>query len=92
MIMNVTTILTGVNILLVLGLMFVYVKSCMKIKSGFIVGLLIFAALFLIQNVVSFYYFVTMMPYYVNGVDIHVLVLTILQTLAFGVLTYNTWR
>jgi hypothetical protein len=61
-------------------------------RSSFTAGLLSFAALFLVQNIVSFYYFVTMMPYYANGLDVHVFLLTILQTFAFGILNYITWK
>jgi hypothetical protein len=92
MIMNATTALTGLNILLIAGLLFVYVRNLIKIRSNFTVGLIIFAGLFLVQNAVSFYFFITMMPYYAHGLEVHVFVLTLLQTVAFGIMSYFTWR
>lgn len=90
--MGITTILTGVNIILVIGLLWVYLRNLQKMKSMFTLGLVIFASLFLLQNAVSFYFFITMMPYFVNEVESHVFILTFLQTLAFGVMNWITWR
>ena len=90
--MNISTYLTGLNILLILSLLFVYWKNMKRIRSLFTLGLFIFAGLFLLQNVVSFYFSVTMMPYYVEGVETFVFLLTILQTFAFIILNYITWK
>lgn len=84
--MSVTTLLTGVSTLLLLGLVSVYYKNLKKIKSNFTVGLLIFAALFLVQTIVSLLYFVTMKNYYAPEVAVHVFILTLLQTIGFGIL------
>lgn len=90
--MTLTTWLAGINVVLLLSILFVYYKSLVKLKSGFTLGLALFAALFLLQNAVSFYYFTTMMPYFVDAVETHVFILTILQTLAFLVLNWITWK
>ena len=90
--MNATTILTVVSTLLLLGLLFVYYKNLRTAKSKFTTGLFIFALLFFIQNVVSLYYFVTMMDYYSPEVEVHVFILTLLQALGFGVLLKITWE
>ena len=90
--MNITTILTGISTILLLALMYIYYKNLRKIKSNFTIGLFIFAALFLIQNIVSLYYFITMMEYYAPEVEIHVFILTLLQTIGFGVLLKITWE
>ena len=91
-IMNITTILTGVSTILLLGLLFVYYKSLKKIKSNFTIGLFIFALLFLIQNLISLYYFITMMNYYAPEVEKHVFILTLLQMIGFGILLKITWE
>lgn len=92
MLMNFTTTLTLISILLLLGLLYVYSKNLKKIKSKFTIGLFLFALLFLIQNLMSFYYYLTMMKYYAPEVEVHVFILTLLQTIAFGILLKLTWE
>ena len=86
MLMNITTILTTVSALALAGLLYIYIKNLKNIKSKFTIGLFIFAVLFLIQNLVSLYYYLTMMDYYSPEVEVHVFILTLLQTAAFLVL------
>ena len=90
--MKVISILTLVSIVMLLLLIYVYCKSLKKIKSSFTVGLLIFAVLFLVQNIVSIYYYLTMMDYYVPAVEKHVFIFTLLQTVGFGILLKITWE
>lgn len=85
-------IFTGVNLLLVAALFAVYLRMCLKTGSLFTLGLLIFAGMFLLQNAVSFYFFITMMPYFVPEVANYVLILTVLQTIAFAILNWITWK
>lgn len=92
LIMNVTTVLTAISTILLLGLVYVYYKNLRKIRSNFTIGLLIFAVLFLIQNIVSLYYFITMMKYYAPEVEVHVFILTLLQAIGFGILLKITWE
>ena len=92
MLMNFTTILTGISTLLLLGLLYVYYKNLQNIKSKFTIGLFLFAILFLIQNFVSLYYFITMVDYYVPEVEVHVFIITLLQTIGFLVLLKITWE
>ena len=92
LIMNITTSLTGVSTLLLLGLLYIYYKNLKKIKSNFTIGLFIFALLFLVQNLVSLYYYITMMKYYAPEVEIHVFILTLLQAIGFAILLKITWE
>ena len=92
LIMNLTTIMTGVSILAILGLLYVYYKNLSNIKSKFTIGLFIFALMLLLQNIVSLYYYTTMMKYYVPEVEVHVFIITLLQTLGFLVLLKITWE
>lgn len=92
LLMNLTTILTAINIILIIILLYVYIKNFKKIKSMFTFGLLIFAILFLIQNIISFYFFVTMTPYFVNMVEIYVFLFSLIQTLAFVILNWITLK
>ncbi len=90
--MTLTTILTAVSTLILAALLHIYIKNLRKIKSSFTIGLLIFAVLFLIQNLVSLYYFITMMDYYSPEVEIHIFILTLLQAISFAVLLKITWE
>ena len=92
MLMNITTILTIVSTFLLLTLMYVYYRNLKKIKSKFTIGLFIFALLFLLQNLVSLYFYLTMMSYYSPEVEVHVFILTLLQTVAFLILLKITWE
>ncbi len=80
------------NLFLVVSLSFVYLKNLVKFKSSFTFGLFIFSFLFLIQNAVLLYFFITMMPYYAAGVEVYAFVFSVVQTVAFLVLNFITWR
>ena len=90
--MNLTTVLTGISTLFLLGLLYVYIKNLKHVRSNFTIGLLIFAVLFLIQNLVSLYYYITMMKYYAPEVEIHVFIITLLQAIGFAILLKITWE
>ena len=92
MIMNVTTVIAAISTIFLLGLLYVYYKNLRNAKSKFTIGLFIFAILFLIQNIVSLYYYITMMKYYAPEVEVHVFILTVLQTLGFAILLKITWE
>ncbi len=85
-------IFTVINCLLIFLLLYVYIKNAIKVKSLFTSGLLIFAILFLIQNIVSIYFYLTMMPYYVDEVENFGFIYSIIQTIAFTILNIITWR
>ena len=92
MLMNLTTIMAAVSSIALAGLLHIYIRNLKKIKSGFTIGLFIFALLFLVQNLVSLYYYLTMMEYYSPEVEVHVFILTLLQTMGFLVLLKITWE
>lgn len=90
--MAATTVLTGISTLVLIGLLYVYTQNLKKIKSKFTIGLFIFAALFLLQNLISIYFYFTMIAYYVPEVTVHVFIFTLLQAIAFLVLLKITWE
>ena len=92
MLMTLTTVLAALSALILAALLHIYIKNLRKIKSGFTAGLAIFAGLFLLQNIVSLYFYLTMMDYYVPKVELHVFILTLLQTIGFAVLLKLTWE
>jgi len=48
--------LHGINILLIIGLLYLYGQNYLKMKSKYTVGLMVFAALFLIQSAMGLYF------------------------------------
>ena len=92
MLMSIITILTIISILALGGLLHIYIKSLRKIKSKFTIGLLVFALLFLLQNFISLYFYLTMMDYYAPEVEVHVFALALLQAIAFLILLKISWE
>ncbi len=90
--MKATTVLTALNIVFLLALGYIYVRNWLKLKTSFTSGLLLFNLLFLAQNLTSFYFYITMTPYFVDMVSLHVFILTLLQTIAFLILTIISWK
>jgi hypothetical protein len=90
--MNTAIAVTGVNIILILALLNVYVKNYRKIRTTHTTGLLLFAGLFMIQNLVLLFYGLTMAEIYAKGVGFFLLVFAILQAVAFTILNWITWK
>lgn len=88
----ITTVIASINILLIFGLLYVYIKNLIKIRSGFTFGLVLFTALFLFHNVILLYFSATMMPFYADSVSPFMLIFTILQAFAFAILNWVTWK
>ena len=91
-IMDLCLALTLISTALLCALIYVYYKNLKVARSKFTIGLFVFAVLFLIQNLISLYYFITMMEYYAPEVEMHVFGLTLLQAIAFAILLKITWE
>ena len=90
--MNITLALNIISALSLIGLIYVYYNNLMKIKSKFTVGLMIFAASFLLQNFVALYFHITMMEFYTAKYEVYECFFTIIQTAAFLILLIITWE
>jgi len=80
------------NLFLIISLIFVYLRNLIKFKSTFTFGLFLFAFLFLMQNAVLLYFFLTMMPYYATGVETYAFIFSVVQAIAFLILNFITWK
>lgn len=89
---QVTTALLALNIILLLVIIWFNGTSYMKVKAQYTVFLLIFSAIFLIENVTSLVFFVKNLELYIPKMATHVLVITGLQTVAFGCLLWMQSR
>ena len=80
------------NIVLLVGLIWVYGNGFRKIRAQFTSGLLFFAGLFLVQNLLALYSYLAMFMYYATDVAGFVLAYTIVQTAGLGVLLWVSMR
>jgi len=78
------------NIVLLLGILYPSVVNFLKTRSTVSTLLLIFSAVFLLQNLTAVYYH--MVVPYTPAVEFEVLVLTSLQTIGFGALFWVTYK
>lgn len=86
--LKITWLLTGINILLLSAVLTVALRSYLRMKAQYTLMIMALAGLFLLQNLVTGYYFLTMMDFYVPDVMTHIMILSILQTVAFSTLLW----
>lgn len=84
--MQITSVLSTINVLLLLGIIWQNVQSYRKMKAEYTLFMIIFASLFLLEHAIGAIMFFTHQHYYVPEVSNHVLALTIIQTIAFAYL------
>ena len=92
MITETSLILSGLNIAILISLIYVYADNYQKLKSKFSLGLLIFASILLVENVLAFYFNWTMMGLYAEKVAQQGLILRSLESASLIILGYITWR
>lgn len=86
------TVFSLVNVLLLIGLLAVYGNSFRKIRARFTLGLLFFAGLFLVQNLIAVYSYAAMFMYFAAGAGPLVLAITLVQTTGLAVLFWLSVR
>jgi hypothetical protein len=81
-----------VNVMLLIGLIWIYAGSFRKIRAQFTLGLVFFAALFLVQNLIALYSFLAMFMYYASGVTGIVMAITVVQTAGLSIMLWTGLR
>ena len=89
---DVSALFSFVNVLLLVALEILYGNSFRKIKAEFTAGLIFFVSLFLVQNLLALYSFLTMFMYYATDVGGLVCAYTAVQTLGLAVLLWLSMR
>ena len=92
MMLQAAAVFSFANILLLIGLIVVYANGFRKIKASFTAGLLFFAGVFLLQNLLAFYSYVAMFMYYASDVEMLVMAITVAQTAGLTVLLWMSLR
>lgn len=90
--MEIAIILEIINAVLLLFLLYIYANNYREMKTAFGLGLILFALLFLVQNLLAVFFHLTMMDYYSAAAMQHALVLSGLQTIALAILSFVTWK
>jgi hypothetical protein len=96
--MNVAAVFALLNVAFVLVLMYLYYQSWRKFKSGFALSLILFATLFLIQNiviVVFWYVLYGLVPTaqtIVEAAAPYLTAINLVEALALGNLVRVTWK
>jgi len=87
-----TGLFSFLNVVMLLGLIVIYGNSFRKVRAEFTAGLLFFSVIFLVQNLMALYSYVTMFMYYADAVAGLVLAITIAQTAGLTVLIWLSVR
>lgn len=87
---NITLAILSVALLGVIAV--IYIRNWRRIRSSLLVGLLVFAALFLIANIAATYYYYMLAQTYAASVAVPLLVVHLLQFVGLSVFLYVTLR
>jgi len=96
--MNIAAVFALVNVLFVALLIYAYVESWRKVRSSFTVSLIVFAAFFMIQNliiIIFWYWLYSLVPTAQTTVEAAAPYLTLvnaMEAVALGSLTRSTWK
>lgn len=85
-------LLHSANIILVLGLLYVYVQNYRKIRSKYTIGLVVFAAFFLLQSIMGLYFDITMAMYRDKTAENAAMFLEALKAVGFAALLKISWE
>lgn len=80
------------NILLLILLLYVYWDNYRKIKSSFTLGLIIFAGLLLLQNILFTSFLLFHPAFQVSDLGVPLFILNITEFLALAILLVVTWK
>lgn len=81
-----------INVVLLSGLISIYVRNFMKIKSNFTIGLLIFAGFLMVQNIVGIYLGIDYLGVMTESFENYVFAVNITETIALIALFWVSWK
>ena len=90
--MDITFIVSGINLVLLVALLYPAIQSVRRMRSPLSAALLIFVLIFLVEGVITLYFNVDMMPFYTQAVEPLVLAISLLKTFSFSTLAWITYR
>ena len=84
--------LIGINIILTIVLILVYYKNHKLIRSKMTLGMLFFAAVFLLENIMSFFFYNSLILQGITFLTTFILVIKLLEMIGLLVLLYITLK
>ena len=91
MMMASSIVINWISVVMLVILLAVYIINYKKFKSGFTIGLVLFASLLLIQNIFQVYFYTTSMQLY-SSIEQHIFIFGIIQLIAYAVILWVTLR
>ncbi|MDD9953262.1 MAG: hypothetical protein OXR66_02920 [Candidatus Woesearchaeota archaeon] len=85
---KIITAFTLINIGLLIGIITLNIKSYIRVRASYTMFILVFAGIFLIQNLINGYFFLTNMELCVSKIGWHMIILAGLQSVAFASLMW----
>ncbi|MFD1632365.1 hypothetical protein ACOZ4L_06175 [Haloplanus ruber] len=84
-------IAAGVNIVLLLGLLSIWIRNYRAVPGGVLRGLILFGTLLLAENVVALYFYFNAPAMPPLAVEV-MMILQVLEAVGIAVLFYTTWQ
>lgn len=84
--MDLATIISVANIILLLALGYIYLDTFRKTKAYFTIGLIFFSSFFLMQNIIAVYSYITMSSFFAEGIYSIVLLMNLAQFIGLLIL------
>lgn len=84
--------ISWISIIMLVILLVVYITNYKKYKSGFTIGLVLFAGLLLLQNILQVYFYTTSMQAYPPIVEQSTFMFEVIEVIAYGVILWVTLR
>ena len=88
--MYVSIAMTSINVVLLAILLVIYYRNYMEMKAQFSLGLIIFAAVLIVNKLLTLYFVLVLMMDHADILGVPILILETLQLVAFAILTYIT--
>ena len=89
---DITLVMIGVNIVLTLVLLVLYYRSHRLVKSRMTIGLMFFMFAFLLENVLDFFFYNSLVTQSLYGFTTSYFVVNALQMIGLLILLYITWK
>ena len=90
-IMDASAVVSAANVAILIGLIILYGRTYSSSRAQFTLGLIFFASLLLLQNVIGIYSYVTMAPFFGEAILPYLLAINIAELAGLSILLKITW-
>jgi len=81
-----------VNMILTLGLLYIYGQNYRKMRSKYTIGLMLFAFVFLVHSALGLYFDTSMVMYSSVQAETAAMILEVIKAISFAVLLWISWE